>query len=271
MDKLLAEVEAICERAGEAILTIYNRSADTIAIQTKSDDTPVTEADFAANKVILASLPKLLEGVPIVSEESAIPKFEERKRWSRYWLVDPLDGTREFIRRNGEFTVNIALVENGIPVLGVVHAPVLNTTYSGIRDLGAWKREEKSLEPIFSRPLAKVIQSQEPFLVVGSRSFGIPPLPVELSEQFDSIETRSIGSSLKFCLLAEGKADFYPRFGPTKEWDTAAAQVVLEAAGGIVKDVDGNLLRYNQKENLSNSDFYAMGDKSFNWRALYGK
>ncbi|WP_226664394.1 3'(2'),5'-bisphosphate nucleotidase CysQ [Microbulbifer aggregans] len=268
--ELLDKVIAISIEAGEAILEVYNASGD-IEVDTKSDDSPVTAADLAAHKILAPALANLLEGVPVLSEEGQMPGYDVRGQWDRYWIIDPLDGTKEFIRRNGEFTVNVALIENGEPVMGVVHVPVLDITYAGAKSQGAFKRDASGETAIQVRAMQPRLDSREPIEIVASRSHGAGAVDALLERIEGSLgETglKNMGSSLKLCLVAEGAADLYPRLAPTCEWDTAAAQAVVEAAGGIVVDEQFNLLRYNQKEELLNPFFYVIGDQSFNWKTL---
>lgn len=259
---LLPEVLAIAGRAGDAILEIYNGVEGDFDVEHKEDRTPLTEADMAAHEGIVRGLQALTPEIPILSEESSEIPYSERAQWRRYWLVDPLDGTREFIKRNGEFTVNIALIDDGAPIMGVVFAPVLDTFYYGIRGEGAWKqRRGGGTERIHVQPLG-----DGPVRVAGSRSHANERLMAYLDRLGDH-DLRPMGSSLKSCLVAEGEADLYPRIGPTSEWDTAAAQAVVEAAGGHVTDTDLEPLRYNQKESLLNPDFLVFGDDSRDWSA----
>ncbi len=256
-EQLLAAVTELAERAGQAILEIYN---DQYEIERKADESPLTTADVTAHELIDHGLRALWPEIPVLSEESAEIPYAERAAWDRYWLVDPLDGTREFIKRNGEFTVNIALIEDGAPVLGVVHAPVIEVTYTGVFEAGAWKRvNAQPAEPIRVSALAP-----GPVRVAGSRSHANERLAAYL-DRLGEHELRPMGSSLKSCLVAEGAADLYPRLGPTSEWDTAAAQAVVEAAGGHVTDLAGRTLRYNQTESLLNPEFLVFGDPSRDW------
>lgn len=247
-------------KAGAAILEIYN-TAD-FGVTFKEDDSPLTKADSAADEVILAMLRET--GIPVLSEEGAHESYDSRKDWKQCWIVDPLDGTKEFIKRNGEFTVNIALVEKGIPVFGVVYAPALGVLFCGEKGKGAWKisiadpfAENISLEPKQNLP------SQffpEAFTMVGSRSHSSPETEAyvkEMEAKHGKVDFIAAGSSLKFCLVAEGKAHAYPRFAPTMEWDTAAGQAVLEAAGGSVVEWPSAIpMRYN-REKLLNGWFLA--------------
>jgi len=248
---LLDAVADIAIRAGEAILAVYGSD---FAVELKDDRSPLTQADRAAHGIIVSGLGELTEALPVLSEESAAADIEERRRWDRFWLVDPLDGTKEFIKRNGEFTVNIALIEAHRPVLGVVHAPVLGTVYTGAVGAGAFKQAQGRRTPIAVRRPAAT-----PLRVVGSRSHAAPELAAFL-DALGPHELKSMGSSLKICLVAEGEADLYPRLGPTSEWDTAAAHAVLIAAGGSMMDLEGQPLTYNARESLLNPHFLALGD-----------
>ena len=239
----------IARNAGVKILEVYAR--DDFGTRLKSDDSPLTEADRAAHHVIVDGLKALDASIPVLSEESANIPWQERQQWSRYWLVDPLDGTKEFIKRNGEFTVNIALIENHQAVLGVVYAPVLDVTYYGDSN-GAFKQSADNTE----QPIrVKAHQADEIWKVVGSRSHAGDSLVAYL-EQLGEHEMVSMGSSLKLCLVAEGVAHVYPRLGPTSEWDTAAAHAVVNAAGGEVVIADSSEpLQYNTKDSLLNPFF----------------
>lgn len=248
---LLPAVVKLARRAGREILEVYGAAFE---VTRKSDESPLTLADMRSHDLIVKELKELTPDLPVLSEEDGAIPYETRRQWTRYWLVDPLDGTKEFVSRNGEFTVNIALIEDHAPALGVVHVPVRDTTYAGAIQMGAFRQVgEGAMERI------KVSVPAGPTLrVVGSRSHG-----VDLMQYLPSLGPHtllSIGSSLKFCLVAEGSADFYPRFGPTSEWDTAAAQAVVEAAGGSVVKKDGQPLRYNQKAEVLNPDFFVYGD-----------
>jgi 3'(2'), 5'-bisphosphate nucleotidase len=270
---------AIARAAGDAILAIYH-APETANIQTKSDDSPLTAADLAAHHLIARELPKLLD-VPMISEESALPSLAERQAWSAYWLIDPLDGTKEFIARNGQFTVNIALVVDGVPQLGVVHVPVSDETYLGVDksiDAKGQTHAEKYLAGIKqtdlqARSIAPRFANKQTLDVLMSLRHGSPE-QTALVERLQSrwpapLNPLSAGSSLKFCWIAEGRGDFYPRLAPTCEWDTAAAQAVLVAAGGMVVRADNlHPLRCNTHETLLNPFFLAMGDASFDWQSL---
>lgn len=265
----LAGAGLIAYQAGQAILEIYQRDA-AVRVETKADDSPLTEADRRAHHVITGALQGLTPAIPVLSEESDEVPAAERRQWQTYWLVDPLDGTKEFINRNGEFTVNIALIMNGEPVLGVVHVPVSGITYTGLVGEGAWRYREGELpQSIVVRPVSK----DRPLQVVGSRRHGAEALEdmlEELRKHFPDVGLVSMGSSLKVCRLAEGEADLYPRLGPTCEWDTAAAHAVLRAAGGDIVTADFEPLRYNAKDSLLNPHFIALGDPDFSWQPLLG-
>lgn len=253
----MQQVAAIALQAGNAIMEVYNGE---IAVSRKEDDSPLTQADLAANQVIEAGLSRLTPHLPILSEETEALPFSERKQWNTYWLVDPLDGTREFIKRNGEFTVNIALIENHEPVLGVVFAPALNLLFHAAKGEGAFRQlGTKPAQRIMARPF-----DTTQVTVAGSRSHAGERLIAFLSNIGPHMLI-SMGSSLKICLVAEGRADVYPRLGPTSEWDTAAAQCVLEEAGGALVDVHRRPFRYNTKESLLNPDFFATGASSPDW------
>ena len=255
MKQLLTDIVEIAKQAGDAIMHVYN--SDDFNVEIKNDNSPLTRADIAANDVIVKALANITPDIPILSEESAKVPYETRKHWTTFWLVDPLDGTKEFIKRNGEFTVNIALIENGNPVLGVVYAPVLDTTYSAATNVGAFKQEG-------SKPAQKIKTADyrnQKLKVVASRSHAGPDLQAFL-DKLDDYDVISMGSSLKLCLVAEGAAHLYPRLGPTMEWDTAAAHAVVNAAGGQVENREKEPLQYN-KENLLNPYFMVVGEHAY--------
>jgi 3'(2'), 5'-bisphosphate nucleotidase len=243
----------IVERAGAAIMQVYGQG---FTVQSKEDNSPLTLADLESQRIIIEGLTQVTPEVPILAEESAQAPWAERQTWRELWVVDPLDGTREFVKRNGEFTINIALVREHEPVLGVVAAPALGLLYWGAVGVGAFShhRGEAEMRIHVSLP-------QNPLRVVGSRSHATPETAGYLARLGPHVMT-GIGSSLKFCLLAEGKADLYPRFGPTSEWDTAAGQALLEAAGGHVTRLDGHRLRYNCRDSVINGDFLAFSHPS---------
>ena len=268
MTEQLEGIIKIAKSAGAAVLQIYEE--EDFGVETKADNSPLTEADLAAHEIIISGLNELAPGVPILSEESEDIPYATRKKWQRYFLVDPLDGTKEFISRNGEFTVNIALIEEGIQVLGVVFVPVRDVTYAGqqLDTRIAFVERSGSRRDITTRNLPRRLRNNEALTVVASRRHGGEALQrcVDvLQEKFADVELANMGSSLKLCLVAEGTADLYPRLAPTAEWDTAAAQAVVEAAGGSVVDTNLRPLRYNSKESILNPFFYVIGDKSFAW------
>ena len=247
--------------AGERILQVYENGYD---VYTKDDDTPLTTADLAANRCIVDGLRRIVPDLPVLSEESSAVPFAERTDWSRYWLVDPLDGTREFIKRNGEFSVNIALIDNGIPVIGVVYGPVMDVAYYGARGYGAWKQVgQQAPVKIHARRAPRdrvtVARSRSPVTGPNMRTF--------LSKLGDHDEI-AMGSALKSCLVAEGVADIYARLGPTSEWDTGAAQCIVREAGGRITDIRLRDLRYNTRESLLNPHFLVVGDaRGRDWAA----
>ncbi|MEY4762724.1 MAG: hypothetical protein RLZZ200_2580 [Pseudomonadota bacterium] len=253
LSELRDAIIGICREAGREILEVYGTDFEARA---KSDDSPLTEADLRAHRLIVARLEALTPQLPILSEESADIPWSVRSTWERYWLVDPLDGTKEFVSRNGEFTVNIALIDGHRPVLGAVHIPVSDTTYSGIPGEGAWREaHERGRTRIGVKPVAAT-----PLRVLGSRSHGNPELAARL-DRIGPHVLSAVGSSIKLCVVAEGTADLYPRLGPTSEWDIGAGQAVLEAAGGqVVEASTGLVLRYNTKEGYLNPNFLAYGD-----------
>ena len=262
MDRLREGVIAIARQAAGKILEVY---AGEFAVEHKDDKSPLTAADLAAHRCIVEGLERLAPGIPVLSEESAheVPTLL-RRQWPVLWLVDPLDGTREFVKRNGEFTVNIALIEHGAPVLGVVQAPVTGALWHGQRGRGAFRRDGEDERAIRVREPATA-----PLCVAASRSHRDGRTEAFM-QRMGEIAPVGVGSSLKFCRLAEGSMDVYPRFGPTSEWDTAAGQAVLEAAGGAVFDPRGRPLTYNQRDTILNGDFIALGDPSLPWRTWLG-
>lgn len=267
-DNQLDTLLRIAKTAGNAILSVYQRAGD-IDVTIKDDNSPLTEADRDAHEIIIAELKEFTPSIPILSEESDGTSVDERLSWSRYWLVDPLDGTKEFIKRNGEFTVNIALINNGAPELGIVHVPVTNISYLGKTGVGAWKVAATGEVDAIS--IANFDLNQGQVRIVASRSHRgdlLDQLINTLEAKLGEAEVVSMGSSLKICLLAEGKADIYPRLAPTSEWDTAAAHAILAAAGGDIVDTEFQALRYNQKESMLNPHFIAISDISYDWQSL---
>lgn len=246
------QILAIAEEAGKETLEIYGRE---FSIEEKEDRSPVTEADKKSNEVIINALSESYPDIPFISEESKQTPYTERKNWNYFWLIDPLDGTKEFIKKNGEFTINIALIEGQTPILGVIYVPVKDIFYYAKKGKGSFKIENgTSAQPIS----ATIETTKEKLVVLGSRSHGGEALNEYIEkkkEEYSEVELISSGSSLKFCLMAEGKADIYPRTGPTYEWDTAAGHaVVLESGKSVYDFKSGEPLLYN-KENLLNGWF----------------
>ena len=258
LEELTSEILKISCQAGDRILEIYETD---FSVENKSDNSPLTAADMAAHNTICEQLTKLTPSIPILSEESSHINFSDRQKWNQYWLVDPLDGTREFIKRNGEFTVNIALIENHCSIMGVIHIPVTGISYTAAINNGAYKYEANGNKTrIFIRQTI-----DDAITIAGSRSHGNEQLQAFINS-LPNPEVLSVGSSIKFCLVAEGTADIYPRFGLTSEWDTAAAQAIVEEAGGMVIDTDYKRLEYNTKESLLNPPFLVIADKEFDWQ-----
>lgn len=258
-EQLIEPVLEISRQASAAILEVYNSE---FGVERKDDNSPLTAADMASHRTICAQLKKLTPGIPILSEESVSIPYEERRQWQTYWLVDPLDGTKEFVKRNGEFTVNIALIHEHHPVLGVVHIPVTDIGYTASQGQGAWKHE----------PAKAPVQIQtrqtdaDHITIAGSRSHANEQQQRFFQSLGPNTETVNRGSSLKFCLIAEGSVDLYARFGPTSEWDTAAAHCLVKEAGGEVTDMSFNPLTYNARESILNPYFLVIGDTGFNWQ-----
>lgn len=259
---IMDKVVDIASQAAERIINIY--LDDRFDIQLKSDRTPVTQADLQAHHLIVDKLQQLTGDIPILSEESASYGWQQRKLWQLYWLIDPLDGTQEFIDKNGEFTVNIALISNGKPIMGIVQAPVLGEVYFAATGIGAFKTSATNNTQLIKVRQVPQLNGQAEFIVAigrGCISEQLKKFYLKLSKH----KTIRLGSSLKTCLIAEGKADVYPRFGKTSEWDTAAAQCILECAGGLVSDMQLSPLKYNTKDSLLNPEFIAYGDKTISW------
>jgi 3'(2'), 5'-bisphosphate nucleotidase len=262
--ELLQTINNIAIEAADRIMAVYLRPG-SVDVSNKPDQSPLTEADLQAHEVILAALTKLTPDIPVLSEESAHVPFAIRQQWTKYWLVDPLDGTKEFITRNGEFTVNIALISDGKPVLGVVHVPVSGISYLGLCETVrmAWRCEPGQLwQAIHVSPMsAGGAASGVALRVVASRRHGAEALDrcmAVIKERHPCIEMLNMGSSLKFCVIAQGRADMYPRLSPTSEWDTAAAHAVLRGAGGDVLQADLSPLVYNTRDSLLNPSFVAV-------------
>jgi 3'(2'), 5'-bisphosphate nucleotidase len=254
---LIQPVTDIAVRAGQKILEIYETDFE---IETKDDASPLTSADKASHNAIVAALEELTPDIPILSEESDSITWEERSQWPEYWLIDPLDGTKEFIKKNGEFTVNIALIQGHQAVLGVVHVPVKNRSFYGHQNGGAFERTPEGE----TQSISVTVPAESPVRVVGSRSHRGELVDAYLEKLGDHVMV-SMGSSLKLCLVATGEADVYPRLGLTSEWDTAAAQAVVECAGGKVVQTSGEPLMYNAKEDILNPHFLVYGDQNRDW------
>jgi len=253
--KWLKPVISLAKEAGAGILNYYGLSSDRLHVSRKQDSTFLTEADLCAHEIIHIGLKQLTPSVPLLSEEDAIPAYAERSQWPSYWLVDPLDGTRGFIENRDEFTVNIALIQDRRPVLGVVYAPVMKLLYFAVEGEGAFKQEANGR----LTPIRVSTMNWESFRVLLGHYLHSSQLPSLFKDIPGSHITR-LNSSLKFCWIAEGKADIYPRLGETSEWDTAASQCVLKEAGGAIVDFEGKALQYNAKDSLINPAFVAMGD-----------
>ncbi|MFL6591501.1 MAG: 3'(2'),5'-bisphosphate nucleotidase CysQ [Luteimonas sp.] len=258
VETLREGIIALARDAAARIMAIYDSE---FAVEHKDDKSPLTAADMAAHHCIVEGLERLSPQIPVLSEESAedVPTVV-RRQWRQLWLVDPLDGTREFVKRNGEFTVNIALIDEGVPVLAVVQAPATGALWHAVRGAGAFRRDGDIDVPLAARSPAAA-----PLRVAASRSHADPRTSA-LMQRIGDVEAVPLGSSLKFCRIAEGGMDLYPRFGPTSEWDTAAGQCVLEAAGGAVIDLKGRALRYNRRDTILNGEFIALGDPALPWQ-----
>ena len=257
LEGLIGPVTEIAVRAGDRILEIYETDFE---VETKADESPLTAADKASHNEIVAALADLTPDIPILSEESESITWAERSQWAEYWLIDPLDGTKEFIKKNGEFTVNIALIQGHQAVLGVVHVPVKNRSFYGFKDGGAFERTPAGE----TKSITVTATAENPVRVVGSRSHRGELVDAYLDKLGAHVMV-SMGSSLKLCLIATGEADVYPRLGLTSEWDTAAAQAVVECAGGKVVQTSGEVLMYNAKEDILNPYFLVYGDQSRDW------
>ena len=260
-NKLLLDICNVAIQAGNEILNFYNND---IEVTHKEDLSPLTKADLASNKIILESLNNLNSNIPILSEESLVD-WSIRKNWKKYWLVDPLDGTKEFIKKNGEFTVNIALIENNNPTLGVIYIPAKSLLYLAEKNKGSFKSNTKDiLENLDGIQKIVVSDKTNRTRIIGSRSHSNATFDNWVKEKFPNADIVQAGSSLKFCLIAEGKADIYPRFGPTSEWDIAAGHIIVNEAGGKIRTFQNNSIKYNTKENIINPEFYAIGNITLN-------
>ena len=257
----LLKISNISVEAGRIILDYYNKNLN---ITFKADESPLTQADLASNKLITDTIKKITPNKPILSEEEFI-EWDVRKEWKKYWLIDPLDGTKEFIKKNGEFTVNIALIENNRPTLGVIYAPVSNELYFAKKNFGSFKiLTSKQLNTLDNaKKISIKINKTNKVKIIGSRSHSNPILQKWVSKNINDFQILQKGSSLKFCLIAEGFADIYPRFGPTSEWDIAAGHIILEEAGGKLKSIDNKEILYNEKEDILNPNFFAYNNIDF--------
>ncbi|MFM9986418.1 MAG: 3'(2'),5'-bisphosphate nucleotidase CysQ [Flavobacteriales bacterium] len=260
--KIYSEVAALAIQAGKAIMEVYNDEALFAHVETKEDKSPLTWADERSNSIIAEGLKHITPDIHLISEEIAVLPYLIRKNWNSYWLVDPLDGTKEFIKRNGQFTVNIALIENGNPIIGIIYLPALELLYEGYVGKGAFKTENGNRVQIHTR------NADSNLVATGSASHAKPE-EEELLRQFDVVEKISIGSSIKFCQIAEGAADIYYRHGPTMEWDTAAGHAIALAAGGQVIYKTNNESPYN-KPDLHNSPFICCGQSQLDRTQLTG-
>lgn len=256
LEKWLTPCLALVREVGQAITPFFNATR-SLDVRMKSDNTPLTQADLRAHEILQSGLSQI-STYPVLSEEGKLLPFSERKRWLDYWLVDPIDGTRAFIRGAKDFTVNIALMHNAVPVMGVIYAPMLDVCYYALRGVGAYVvRADASPQRIETRPIDWGALE----VVIGH--YHNPRRLEALLAQWPGSRLHRFNSSLKFGLLASGEMDVYPRVGPTSEWDTAAGQCILEAAGGIVVDLYGKPLQYNAAESLRNPSFLALGDAQY--------
>lgn len=274
-EKLVMPLLELCREAGDAVRSHYHAPGSG-ELEPKSDDSPLTQADLASDRLLKARLAPLAGGLPVLSEESSPRELTDRRKWTRYWLVDPLDGTKEFLAGSGEFTINIALIDTHEAVLGVVYLPLKDAAYVGIPgatarrytldDGGNWRAQPISVRSLEAgRPLAVLVSRRH-------RGRRLQQCLDWLGEHWGNVERHDSGSALKFCQLAAGEGDFYPRFSPCCEWDTAAGQAVLEAAGGVLLDTDGDPLRYNLHESLYSPHFFALADPTAElWAKLLRK
>jgi len=258
MNSLLNDIVSLAKQAGSQILKIYQSD---FTVNYKKDKSPITVADLASHEYICQGLRRITPDLPIISEESDLVSFQKRQSWEKYWLIDPLDGTKEFLEKNGEFTINIALIERNKPRLGIIFVPSMNICYFARQGLGAYKQVgEAQPELILSRSW----KEEQPIAAVVSRRHGMEELKTFLA-QFSSLNLLYCGSALKFCWLAEGLADIYPRFSPTFEWDIAAGQCILNEAGGLIIDNKGQELQYNMSSSLQIAEFLAVADIRHHW------
>ena len=259
-ERLITSTVEITKEAGEAITEIYNSDFN---YQLKKDLSPITAADNLSHNIIIDRLKMLTPEIPILSEENCDIPYKIRSQWTQYWLVDPLDGTKEFIKKNGEFTVNIAMIDNNSPIFGVIHLPVTDETYWGSKINGSFYSTENN----DAEPISVSENNQNSIRLVASRSHPSEMLN-SLLESIADYEIIEVGSSIKFCLIASGQADCYPRFGPTSEWDTAAGEAIVRFAGGDVVAINGDSMNYNLKENYLNPNFIVANGKIISERIL---
>ncbi len=257
----------LARKVGLELLQYY-ADVSALKVQTKANQTPLTEADLAAHRMLVAGLHDLYADIPILSEEDAAPvALEERQHWSTLWLIDPLDGTREFLDGSDNFCINIALIEHGEARFGLIYIPVSDTAYYGVVGEGAWRQTGETRQAITCRP----VEDDESVTLVASRKRSkqaLLNLEQRLASRFDRVERVGIGSAIKFCRMAEGAGDIYACFGPTSEWDTAAGQALIEAAGGRMFSLAQQPFRYNQRDTLLNGGFYVLADTAYDWQAL---
>ena len=259
-NQVILELLNIAIDSGKEIMKIYDKG---FTVDTKEDSSPITEADINSNELIVTRLKTLEPNIPILSEESLV-SWGIRKKWNKYWLIDPLDGTKEFINRNGEFTINISLIENNNPVFGIIYSPVKSVLYYAYKNYGSFKvYTNRNLSSLNNIEKINVVKKSYSFTrIIGSRSHSNTEFNEWVKSKFTNFELIKIGSSLKFCHLAEGTADIYPRFGPTSEWDIAAGHIILQEAGGKLRSIDNDEILYNTKENILNPYFIAYGNIS---------
>ncbi len=257
----------LARKVGLELLRYY-ADVSALKVETKANQTPLTEADLAAHSMLVAGLRDLYADIPILSEEDAAPvALAERQHWSTLWLIDPLDGTREFLDSSDNFCINIALIEHGEARFGLIYIPVSDTAYYGVVGDAAWRQNGGTRQAITCRAM----QGRESVTLVASRKRSKQPLlnlEQRLTTRFDQVERLGIGSAIKFCRMAEGAGDIYACFGPTSEWDTAAGQALIEAAGGRMFSLAQQPFRYNQRDSLINAGFYVLGDVTYDWQAL---
>jgi len=262
--ELTLAVEAIVREAGVEVKRCYEAGQFQTFI--KNDESPVTTADYAANDIIVAALKKLTPDIPIVSEESTAEDITERRQWPKYWLIDPLDGTQEFVAGSGDFAIVVALIENHIPAIGVIYAPIHDRCYMATIGRGAFRRDEEGLTPI------NVTEEHEGIIRVAvSLRQDKSLVNSRLSDKFEYQRVPMGSATLKACLVAQGDADIYMRVGPTGEWDTGAAHCIVKEAGGDITDLAINTLTYNQRDTLENPNFIVCGDLSLPWHSIVKK